>query len=678
MSENWYKQVIRKIHFDMHTPESVENVGKDFDPQAFANAIKSAGASAVCYFARCAYGWSYYPTQVGLPHPHLSRDVFGDGTKAMKSLGIRVIAYVAIDNIPKPLAEKHPEWCSRLPNGSVRAGHGSGIMACSNVFIDKLLIPQFIEITELYPIDGFFLDGVYQYFGNVCYCETCRKSYGKDIPQEPDDPGWRAFRDWQVQSIWKNLGKAAEEVKKINPDCLMGVNWMSSVKWSVPPPESMGYLTGDPPLHNCTFETAFNLSAWAWRDKPVDLMNERMLHHWQDFTCRTPETIQTEYATSLAGGGKLFIGDLLKPVDIRPDPEVIKLHRKCFDFAIAREELTKDTKILSDVAILSSPETIRQNPPNWSIDETPLRGAYLALIEDGLTADILYDDDLENNISRYKALIISEQQFIGRKSAFSIKKFVESGGRLVIIGAIPMAVDPDEPDSSADISLFEEITGLKYCGNHPYNIGYLLLRNTKAEGFWRDSDDFRPPIPVHGKSINANIVDAEMLAPFTAPGQTYQIGAMPPGDTLESPALSLKQYGRGKVIFCALPIASDFWRRGNPGAKYVIQKMVRKVVDEFRIERIGFPSVQVYYSQSDGKTIIHLVSYQSDRRTGFPQVIESPSSVSGIRIKLSERREPKAIYAEPGGKILQSQREDKYLLVQVPEFIIHIAIVFCW
>ena len=339
MSENWYKQIMRKIHFDMHTPESVENVGKDFAPQFFADAIKETGAQAVCFFARCAYGWSYYPTKVGLPHPHLTRDVFGDGVKAMKKSGIRVISYVAIDNIPKPLAEKHPEWCSRNADGSVRAGHGTGTMACPNVFINEMLIPQFIEITRLYPIDGFFLDGVYQYFGNVCYCETCRESYGKDIPQKPNDPNWRAFRHWQVRSIWNNLGKAAEEAKKVNPNCLMGVNWLSSIRWSVPPPESMGYLTGDPPLHNGTFETAFNLSAWAWRDIPSDLMNERMLHHWQDFTCRTPETIETEYATALAGGGKLFIGDLLRPVDVKPDPEVMRLHRKCFDFVVQREEL---------------------------------------------------------------------------------------------------------------------------------------------------------------------------------------------------------------------------------------------------------------------------------------------------------------------------------------------------
>ncbi|MBM3211136.1 hypothetical protein FJZ33_02885 [Candidatus Poribacteria bacterium] len=105
MAENWYKSTIRKIHFDMHTPESVENVGEDFDPQAFAKSVKDAGAEAICFFARCAYGWSYYPTTVGLPHPHLKRDVFGEGAKAMKEEGLRVIAYTAIDNIPAPLKE---------------------------------------------------------------------------------------------------------------------------------------------------------------------------------------------------------------------------------------------------------------------------------------------------------------------------------------------------------------------------------------------------------------------------------------------------------------------------------------------------------------------------------------------------------------------------------------------
>ncbi|MBM3242869.1 hypothetical protein FJZ31_41950 [Candidatus Poribacteria bacterium] len=678
MSTNWYKQTTRKIHFDMHTPESVKNVGRDFNPQVLARSVKEARAEVVCFFSRCAYGWSYYPTEVGLPHPHLTRDVFGDEVKAMKAEGIRVLAYVAIDNIPTPLAGKHPEWCNHQPDGTPRTGHGSGTLVCPSQFPEESLIPQLCEIARLYEVDGFFLDGVYQYFNNVCYGEHCRQAFGRDIPREPDDPNWRAFRHWQVQSIWAVLGKAAEAVAQVRPGCVLGVNWLASTRWSVPPPEAIGYLTGDPPLHNCTFETAYHLAAWAWREQPADLMTERMLHHWQDFTCRTPETIETEFATGLAAGGKLFIGDLLQPVEVSPDLEVMRLVRRCFDFAAQRESLTKNVHSVSDIAILSSPETIRQRGANWTVDETPIRGTYLALIENGLTADVLYDGDLEENLSRYKALVVPEQRFISRKAAHAIQQFVEVGGGLVVIGAIPECVAPTEPDSAADASIFEAITGLADEGEYPFNLGYLLLRGTSAEGFWRDGDDFRPAIPVSGKSAKVRAVKAETLAPLTAPGQTYQIGALPPGETMDSPALTLHHYGKGVVIFCALPIATDLWRRGNPGAKYVLQKMARRVTPEFGVERMGPSGVQVFRSEGTGKTVVHLVAYTADRRTERPQIVESPPIISGVKVKLLDSRNPITIHVEPGKTMIQAKRDGRYLIVEPPPFVLHTAVVFDW
>lgn len=53
---NWYDEALCKIHFDMHTPGTIQNVGSGFDPQEFASAIKTAGTEAVCFIAQCAYG----------------------------------------------------------------------------------------------------------------------------------------------------------------------------------------------------------------------------------------------------------------------------------------------------------------------------------------------------------------------------------------------------------------------------------------------------------------------------------------------------------------------------------------------------------------------------------------------------------------------------------------------
>jgi len=674
---NWYRDVTRKIHFDMHTPAQIENVGRDFDPQAFARALKESGAEAVSYFSRCSHGWSYYPTRVGLPHPHLTRDVFGDGVKALKREGLRVIAYYAIDNIPAPMGERHPEWCRSGPHGATRPEAGSGCLACPiGAFPEQMLIPQFREIASTYPVDGFFLDGVYSFFHHPCYCERCRQAFGGPIPYLPDDPAWRAFRHFQVRRIWDVFDRAAAEVARVRPGCVMGINWMASTWYSVPPPGSIGYLTGDPPVANLAFETAYQLAAWAWRDKPADVMNQRMLHSWGDFTCRTPENIETEFATALAAGGKLFVGDLLQPVNVRPDPEVMRLFRICFDFCAPREAIAKGTQAVSDVAILSSPETLRCRGGEWTTDENPLKGAYLALVEDGLTTDILFDADLENHLGKYRALVIPEQAFIGRKATEAIRRFVEGGGGLIVTGCLPQAVDPEEPTSAADQSTFQEMTGLAAEGEHAFDVAYLELRGTEAEDFWRDKDSFRPAIPVSGKPARVRASKAGVLAPLTAPGIAFQ--ASPPGERLDSPALTAHRYGKGHVLFCALGIAAEVWKRGNPGAKYVLQKMVRRVVVNPMVERIGPPSVQVYYSKDDKRSTIHLVAYQPDRRVHPPQIIESPPPIGGVQIKLREARQPKVVRIEPGGVPVEYRRDSQWLLVVVPPFSVHTAVVFEW
>jgi len=73
-----------------------------------------------------------------------------------------------------------------------------------------------------------------------------------------------------------------------------------------------------------------------------------------------------------------------------------------------------------------------------------------------------------------------------------------------------------------------------------------------------------------------------------------------------------------------------------------------------------------------------LVSYQAGRRTGSPQVVESPSAVTGIMVKLMEKREPTSVYMKPENRGIEAKREGKYLIVQVPDFAIHTAVVFDW
>ena len=679
MQENWYADTLCKVHYDMHTPATVLDVGRDFDAPAFARQLKEMGAEAVDFFARCAYGWSYYPTQIGLPHPHLTRDLFGEGARALRAEGIRVVAYVAISALPAPMAAAHPEWVVVGPEGAPRPESISQSPAtCPTRFIEEHLAPQFRELVEHYDVDGFFLDGVYGYFDRPCYCEACRREFGRDIPREPDDPAWAEWRHWQTERVWRRLANAAAQVTALKQDCLLGVNWMGGQFWCVPAPREIGYLTGDPPMQNCTFETSYQLAAWAWRDAPADLMTERMLINWQDFTCRTPESIAADYAAGLAGGGKLYIGDLLRPVDVRPDPEVSGLLRTTFDFARERATLTQGTQPQADIAILASPETVRGRGARWRVDEAPLRGAFLALAEDGLAAHILYDADLEEHLSRYQTLVVPEQRYIGLPAARAIRRFVEGGGSLVVTGAIPQAVEPGAPTATAGSALLAELAGLADEGEHDLPLSYLCLRGTEAEGLWRSGDPFRPPVPAPGRPAKVRPTTARALAPLTAPGPAYQLGAFPPGEALPWPALTENRYGRGTVLFLALPIAADIWTRGNPGARYILQQLVRRATPGLSFERQGAAAVSITRAEAPGRTVLHLVAFQPDARIQGPRVVERPGTLTGTRVRLRDPRRPVVVHAEPGATPLTPEREGEWWAVEVPPFSIHTAVVFDW
>ena len=59
----------RQVHLDFHTSGDIPDVGADFDPQEFVATLQRARVNSVTCFAKCHHGYSYYPTDVGVPHP---------------------------------------------------------------------------------------------------------------------------------------------------------------------------------------------------------------------------------------------------------------------------------------------------------------------------------------------------------------------------------------------------------------------------------------------------------------------------------------------------------------------------------------------------------------------------------------------------------------------------------
>ena len=100
----------RAVHLDFHTMPGVYDVGRDFDPQAFARTLQEAHIEYITVFAKCNLGFAYYPTDVGIVHPGLKTDLLGPMVAACHERGIRIVAYINT-GLDHESSVRHREWC---------------------------------------------------------------------------------------------------------------------------------------------------------------------------------------------------------------------------------------------------------------------------------------------------------------------------------------------------------------------------------------------------------------------------------------------------------------------------------------------------------------------------------------------------------------------------------------
>ena len=102
----------RQIHLDFHTSGLIPNVGRDFDPEAFAATLEAAHIDSVTCFARCHHGWLYYDSKA-MPdcvHPHLkNRNLLREQIEACHRHNIKVPVYTTVQWDDK-VAKEHYDW----------------------------------------------------------------------------------------------------------------------------------------------------------------------------------------------------------------------------------------------------------------------------------------------------------------------------------------------------------------------------------------------------------------------------------------------------------------------------------------------------------------------------------------------------------------------------------------
>ena len=404
------KEMKRAIHIDFHTMPGIEDFGKNYDAEDFAQTLADAHVDYVNVFARCNIGFSYYPTKVGTPYPHLKGDMLGDTIKACHKRNIGVTAYFNA-GLNHELFIKHPEYLKVNKDGSIHT-YWDGKMnlnffrrACYNTGYTDYLLAEIKEVLEKDP-DGIFCDC---FVSLPCYCYTCTKMMKEQGIDINDEDAAKKFAYDSLHNTFKKIRAIVPKDKRLilnshpyedsHPydshaelECLPTGGW------------GYDYLTTQAPYYR-------KLS-----DKPV-YMTGRFALDWGDFGGSKPKTsMEYDVQDALMYGYAPSIGDHMHPRD-GLNKQLYKDIGDLYSYVIKMEPFTDGTKPLVEAAILRN--KIHYNTTLYPFNDSD-RGAARMLAELKICFDIVNED---MDLSQYKLLVLPDYIEITDKLVEKLKNF---------------------------------------------------------------------------------------------------------------------------------------------------------------------------------------------------------------------------------------------------------------
>lgn len=463
----------RQIHLDFHTSEHIPAIGADFDKKQFQEALKLGRVNLINLFAKCHHSWSYYPTKIGMVHPHLvCKDLLGEQIEACHEIGVKAPVYYTMGWSAND-AEMHPEWCVRRRDGSIEVSgdpwpepftpdapkptfHWKEL--CPTGEYHRLMMAQTEEILDNYEVDGLWYD-IY-HAQKPCWCPNCLKEMLKRNVNIDDVDQVLKYR---AESLNKHMKDLRKLILSRRPDASIYFNGLTALERK----ENLLYR----PYANNTKNDLEDLpTTWGGYDKfpvrskvflrenkPITAMSGKFHTAWGEFGgFKDPEAIRYEAASMIAYGARCNFGDQLHPAG-RMDMTTYANIGHAYRYVEKIEEYGVDAVPCADLGLLISNDA--------DADE----GLAKILLEEQLDFDVILPGD---DLSRFDTVVVPSLPGIldDKKDAF--EGYLSQGGKALILGRGILKADCQ----SVTIS-----RGASYGGEALYDRDYTLAREALRE-----------------------------------------------------------------------------------------------------------------------------------------------------------------------------------------------------
>jgi hypothetical protein len=672
----------RQVHLDFHTSADCENVGAEFDPQAFAETAKMGRVDSMTVFAKCHHGFSYYPTEVGTAHPNLVvPDLMGQQIEALHGVGIRAPIYVTImwDDLA---GEMEPGWIVARRDGSLMirpplsnespltGGWGWTTLDVSSGYGDYV-VAQAEEICDRYgeAVDGFFFDICFPVPNYSPWGQTQMRRAGVHLDDEP------AVLRFAEEKLRRFLERMSGAVRAKVPDATIFYNGTVNPRMAETLPyqthfeiESLPTSSG---LWGYLHYPVISRQARAY-DRNVLGMTGRFHKAWADFGgLKTRDQLDYECGTIVAASGEVSVGDQLHPNGAL-DPAVYRLLEHSFGRVERLEPYLRDAKPTAEVAILSGyePSHLGSVPTNAHVADVD--GAAQLFLEAAIQFDIV--DPSRDSFIDYKALVLPDGLAVDAGLREKLQAFVAVGGKLVLSGTA--ALDPE----SGEFGI--EGVPVAYERPAPTVPSYLRPDETLAGASELATDyDYvfynRAHVvsPLDGATAHGDLRRAlfdRTWEHFTSHAQA------PVGESLNAPLAVRNE----SVLYFAAPLFGayrdhDYWAYGalalNALRGFLPQPLLK-------LSGPGWVEATLHEQPAgDGhkeRKVVHLVAYHPRRTTQPIQHVDQSWETAGLSVRaLTDGSPVERVYLAPVGEKLDFDVEGDYVRVDLPPVGAHTVMV---
>lgn len=212
------------IHLDFHASLADKDIGKNTTPEMVNTLLDIVKPDYIQIDCKGHSGCSSYPTKVG----NHGNSFVGDPLKVWRKVTAErgVALYMHYSGVWDSLAvQKHPNWAVRDVQGTT----SDRITSVFGPYADELLIPQLVELANVYGVDGAWIDGEC-WATTLDYSERAQQAFKEKtgqsvIPTRPDEGNWYDWCSFHREAFRQYMRHYIDKVHEQAPQFQIASNW---------------------------------------------------------------------------------------------------------------------------------------------------------------------------------------------------------------------------------------------------------------------------------------------------------------------------------------------------------------------------------------------------------------------------------------------------------------------